>query len=192
MVHTGNVSRAEIEQTYAISRRIEGEERSLDCATMVLTSTQQEIDEQWGLYDGCAPEVFQCQSCGDSPLLQDLVLVNGRHASFPHFPLSHPGYSLYRYEKNLEAVLRSRRRIGRHMPTMRVIPPGLDFTNLKVDLPMQEGAPGPAPGKGALPGKNSATFSPRAGEAVPKDKRDSIDSSACHAQWPTCPATCCY
>jgi sucrose-phosphate synthase len=48
----GTASRAEIEETYAISRRIEAEERALDSAVMVFTSTQQEVDDQWGLYDG--------------------------------------------------------------------------------------------------------------------------------------------
>lgn len=50
----GTMSKKEIEENYAISRRIEAEERGLETATMVITSTQQEIDEQWGLYDGCA------------------------------------------------------------------------------------------------------------------------------------------
>lgn len=49
---SGTVTRAEIEDTYAISRRIEGEERSLDAALLVFTSTQQEVKDQWGLYDG--------------------------------------------------------------------------------------------------------------------------------------------
>jgi hypothetical protein len=47
----------------------------------------QEIDEQWGLYDGYSP--------------------------------------------NLARVLRFRRAHGRHMPLMKVSPPGLDFSNLK-------------------------------------------------------------
>ena len=51
----GTMTKKEIEDNYAISRRIEAEERALETATMVLTSTQQEIDEQWGLYDGCVP-----------------------------------------------------------------------------------------------------------------------------------------
>lgn len=37
------MSRDEIESSYKISRRIEGEERALDVATMVFTSTQQEV-----------------------------------------------------------------------------------------------------------------------------------------------------
>lgn len=51
LLHTGTINKAEIESTYKISRRIEAEERSLEGATTVFTSTQQEIDEQWGLYD---------------------------------------------------------------------------------------------------------------------------------------------
>ena len=43
------MTRTEIESTYAISRRIEAEERCMDTAFMVFTSTKQEIDEQWGL-----------------------------------------------------------------------------------------------------------------------------------------------
>ncbi|GJZ42479.1 probable sucrose-phosphate synthase 2 [Tanacetum coccineum] len=38
--------------TYRIMRRIEAKELPLDAAELVITSTQQEIDEQWGLYDG--------------------------------------------------------------------------------------------------------------------------------------------
>lgn len=91
LLKSSNMSRAEIEGTYAISRRIEAEERCLDTAAMVFTSTQQEIDEQWGLYDGFDPQ--------------------------------------------LARVLRFRRSAGRHMPLMKVSPPGLDFSSLKVDIP---------------------------------------------------------
>jgi hypothetical protein len=38
------------------------------------------------------------------------------------------------YDPRLEKVLR-RRRTGRHMPIMNVIPPGLDFSNLKARPP---------------------------------------------------------
>lgn len=43
---------ADIDSTYKIMRRIEAEELALDAAELVVTSTRQEIDEQWGLYDG--------------------------------------------------------------------------------------------------------------------------------------------
>lgn len=85
LIASSNVSLPAVEKTYNISRRIEGEERALDEAIMVLTSTQQEINQQWGLYNG--------------------------------------------YDKKLEDVCQ-RRKGPYHVPAMRVIPPGLDFTNL--------------------------------------------------------------
>lgn len=88
----GTMSRKEIEATYAIGRRIEAEERALDAAVMVFTSTHQEVKDQWGLYDG--------------------------------------------YDPDLERVVRQRYRKGRHFPIMTVIPPGLDFSALKVDSPI--------------------------------------------------------
>ncbi|KAG9152780.1 hypothetical protein Leryth_021770 [Lithospermum erythrorhizon] len=45
-------SKEDINSTYKIMRRIEAEELSLDAAELVITSTKQEIEEQWGLYDG--------------------------------------------------------------------------------------------------------------------------------------------
>ena len=35
------------------------------------------------------------------------------------------------FDPKLEPVLRNIRRAGRHMPIMNVVPPGLDFSNLK-------------------------------------------------------------
>ncbi|KAG0540737.1 hypothetical protein BDA96_03G434900 [Sorghum bicolor] len=52
LLKQGRMSKAEIDSTYKIMRRIEGEELSLDASELVITSTRQEIDEQWGLYDG--------------------------------------------------------------------------------------------------------------------------------------------
>jgi hypothetical protein len=48
----GTMTRREIEAAYAMSRRIEAEERALDAACLVFTSTHQEVKDQWGLYDG--------------------------------------------------------------------------------------------------------------------------------------------
>ena len=48
----GTLTRQQIEETYNISTRIEAEEQCLDTAMLVFTSTQQEIDGQWNLYDG--------------------------------------------------------------------------------------------------------------------------------------------
>lgn len=50
--YTGSINYDEMEATYRISRRIEGEERALDAVSCVFTSTQQEVAEQWGTYDG--------------------------------------------------------------------------------------------------------------------------------------------
>ncbi|EEF40554.1 probable sucrose-phosphate synthase 4 [Ricinus communis] len=89
LVKQGRLSREDINTTYKILRRIEAEELGLDTAEMVVTSTKQEIEEQWGLYDG--------------------------------------------FDLKLERKLRVRRRrgvscLGRNMPRMVVIPPGMDFS----------------------------------------------------------------
>ncbi len=44
-----------LEKRYRISGRIEAEEFSLDCASFVVASTQQEVDEQYRLYDMYVP-----------------------------------------------------------------------------------------------------------------------------------------
>ncbi|MDO9190190.1 MAG: glycosyltransferase, partial [Sulfurimicrobium sp.] len=70
LVHTGHslgrtkrkqllasgIKRSEIETAYHISRRIEAEETTLGVAERVITSTQQEIEDQYGLYDFYQPE----------------------------------------------------------------------------------------------------------------------------------------
>ncbi|KAE9452351.1 hypothetical protein C3L33_15748, partial [Rhododendron williamsianum] len=89
LLKQGRLSREDINSMYKIMRRIEAEEMGLDAAEMVVTSTRQEIDEQWGLYDG--------------------------------------------FDIKLERKLRVRRRrgvscLGRYMPRMVVIPPGMDFS----------------------------------------------------------------
>ena len=45
-----------IEQRYNISRRIEAEEETLSVAERVITSTHQEIEQQYGMYDFYQPE----------------------------------------------------------------------------------------------------------------------------------------
>lgn len=52
LLKQGRQSKEDINSTYKVMRRIEGEELSLDAAELVITSTQQEIQEQWELYDG--------------------------------------------------------------------------------------------------------------------------------------------
>ncbi|KAI3850375.1 hypothetical protein MKW92_005395 [Papaver armeniacum] len=48
----GCLSRKELNATYKIMRRIEAEELSLDASEIVITSTMQEVEKQWSLYDG--------------------------------------------------------------------------------------------------------------------------------------------
>ena len=52
LLKQGRLSREDINSTYKIVRRIEAEELGIDASEMVVTSTRQEIEEQWGLYDG--------------------------------------------------------------------------------------------------------------------------------------------
>ncbi|KAL6991511.1 sporulation-specific protein 2 [Sarracenia purpurea var. burkii] len=52
LLKQGRQSKEDINSTYKIMRRIEAEELSLDVAELIITSTKQEIEEQWGLYDG--------------------------------------------------------------------------------------------------------------------------------------------
>jgi sucrose-phosphate synthase len=51
----GRQSREEVNATYKIMRRIEAEELTLDASEIIITSTKQEIEEQWRLYDGFDP-----------------------------------------------------------------------------------------------------------------------------------------
>ncbi|KAH7277251.1 hypothetical protein KP509_28G061800 [Ceratopteris richardii] len=93
LLKQGRQSEEDINATYKIMRRIEGEELSLDSAELVITSTRQEIDQQWGLYAG--------------------------------------------FNVNRERILRLRAKqgvdcYGRYMPTMAVIAPGMDFSNVIV------------------------------------------------------------
>ncbi|CAH8391443.1 unnamed protein product [Eruca vesicaria subsp. sativa] len=81
----------EINSNYKIMRRIEAEELCLDASEIVITSTRQEIEEQWNLYDGFDPV--------------------------------------------LERKLRARMKrgvscLGRFMPRMVVIPPGMEFHHI--------------------------------------------------------------
>ena len=50
---------SEIELKYNISRRIEAEEETLGAAEMIITSTRQEIKEQYGVYDYYLPELMK-------------------------------------------------------------------------------------------------------------------------------------
>lgn len=111
LVHTGHslgrnkrqqllasgVRPSEIESTYHISRRIEAEETTLGTAERVITSTQQEIEQQYGLYDCYQPERMRVVPPGTdlaqfSPPLGDekrssIALVLKRYLSQPNKPM---------------------------------------------------------------------------------------------------------
>ncbi|GMG98984.1 hypothetical protein Nepgr_000824 [Nepenthes gracilis] len=57
LMKQGQLSREEINTTYKIMRRIEAEELCVDASEIIITSTRQEIMEQWSLYDGFDPVV---------------------------------------------------------------------------------------------------------------------------------------
>ncbi|KAK6118364.1 hypothetical protein DH2020_047935 [Rehmannia glutinosa] len=57
LLKQGRQSREEINSTYKIMRRIEAEEMTLDVSEVIITSTKQEIEEQWRLYDGFDPVI---------------------------------------------------------------------------------------------------------------------------------------
>lgn len=52
----GGVKRQDIEQRYNMNRRIEAEEATLGVADCVITSTYQEVEDQYGLYDYYQPD----------------------------------------------------------------------------------------------------------------------------------------
>lgn len=52
LLRQGRQSREEINSMYKIMRRIEAEELALDSSEIIITSTKQEVEEQWNLYDG--------------------------------------------------------------------------------------------------------------------------------------------
>lgn len=51
----GKMSEAQIERRFRISRRIEAEEQILDHAAMIVASTRQEADQQYGIYQRAHP-----------------------------------------------------------------------------------------------------------------------------------------
>lgn len=122
LLKQGRLSREDINSMYKIMRRIEAEEMGLDAAEMVVTSTKQEIEEQWGLYDGF-----------DIKLERKLRVRRRRGVSclgryMPRmvvctisFSFSFRFHSLY---PNLDVLILI---ISRN----QVIPPGMDFSYVK-------------------------------------------------------------
>jgi sucrose-phosphate synthase len=63
LLKQGRQSKEDINATYKIMRRIEAEEISLDTTELVITSTKQEIEQQWGLYDGFDVKLEKVSKC---------------------------------------------------------------------------------------------------------------------------------
>lgn len=84
-----------------------------------------------------------------------------------------------RYDVKLERVLRTRRRVGRTMPLINVIPPGLDFSSLKVDLPKDPSlAKGPPPKHAFFSSQQSNASNPTSPQAVePTSPDKSLETS---------------
>ncbi len=93
----GGLSTEQVEERYNMTRRIEAEEIALATAVRVITSTHQEIEEQYELYDHYQPEQMRVIAPGTNleqfkppvgneltlPLFNDMC----RHLKDPHRPI---------------------------------------------------------------------------------------------------------
>ncbi len=94
LVHTGHslgrvkrrrllasgLKQSEIERKYNISRRIEAEEDTLGAADLVITSTHQEIEKQYGLYDYYQPQQMRVIPPGTDLELFHPAVGDERHS----------------------------------------------------------------------------------------------------------------
>ena len=81
----GGLTAEQIESRYNMARRIEAEELALATAERVITSTHQEIEEQYGLYDYYHPEQMRVVPPGTD--LQIFSPPTGRETETPPFKL---------------------------------------------------------------------------------------------------------
>src|SRR6056297_594555 len=77
------LSRDEIEERYNMARRIEAEELTLATAERVITSTQQEIEEQYELYDYYQPKQMRVVPPGTN--LELFTAPTGKDLDLPQF-----------------------------------------------------------------------------------------------------------
>ncbi|MFO7811973.1 MAG: HAD family hydrolase [Pelovirga sp.] len=77
------LSREDIEERYNMARRIEAEELTLATAERVITSTQQEIEEQYGLYDYYQPKQMRVVPPGTN--LELFTAPTGKEPELPQF-----------------------------------------------------------------------------------------------------------
>ncbi|KAH6833965.1 Sucrose-phosphate synthase family protein [Perilla frutescens var. hirtella] len=78
LLQQGRLTREDINTTYKIMRRIEAEELGLDSAEMVVTSTKQEIEEQWGMDFSSVAEQLSLDSEGDLKSMIDTHRIHKR------------------------------------------------------------------------------------------------------------------
>lgn len=91
------LSASEIESTYQMARRIDAEEETLACAEIVITSTYQEIKEQYEVYDYYQPSQMQVLPPGTDleqfhppagdELTSKLFKYLTQHLKSPHKPI---------------------------------------------------------------------------------------------------------
>ncbi len=112
----GGVNSEEMERSYNLSARIEAEELSLDAASMVCTSTQQEVDEQYVLYDQHSEERMRVIPPGvdltrfDGPGMQEITAaIDAKLARFLQHPEKPAVLTIARADerKNLPALVRA-------------------------------------------------------------------------------------
>ncbi len=112
----GGVDSEEMEKRYNLAARIEAEELSLDAASMVCTSTRQEVDEQYSLYDQHSesrmrvipPGVDLSRFDGDGPEGMDAE-IDAKFSPFLKDPTKPPVLTIARADerKNLPGLVRA-------------------------------------------------------------------------------------
>src|SRR5690606_10274170 len=55
-IEGGQTDRVKLEKKFRFNHRIEAEEQALETASLIVTSTQQEVEEQYELYDQYVPD----------------------------------------------------------------------------------------------------------------------------------------
>lgn len=112
----GGVEPVEMEKRYNLAARIEAEELSLDSASMVCTSTQQEVDEQYALYDQHSESRMRVIPPGvdlsrfDGPGSPEMAAaIDGKLAPFFQDPSKPPVFTIARADerKNLPGLVRA-------------------------------------------------------------------------------------
>ncbi|NLX13496.1 MAG: glycosyltransferase [Phycisphaerales bacterium] len=106
-----------IEKRYRMTRRIEAEETALDHAAFVVTSTQQEVEEQYALYDHYQPKrmmvippaVDLSRFTSDTENREDATEIKGRISRFLRNPDKPMILALARPDrkKNLTTLIRA-------------------------------------------------------------------------------------